>query len=86
MKIVSLLLGVHPDRVDPVREALLALPGVRLHGEAGACRLVVTIEDENGADPMASVLAAQGLPGVLSTTLTYEFCDDDETVLPEKRQ
>lgn len=87
MKIVSLLLSVRPDRIPSVREELAAIPGVQVHGEASTSRLVVTIENDGGGDLMPSVLAAQGLPGVLATTLTYEFSDDDDDlVLPEKRQ
>lgn len=84
MKIVSLLLSVRPERLHAVREQLSALPGVQVHGEAADSRLVVSIEDAPGLDLMPQVLVAQGLPGVLSTTLTYEYCDD-ELVLPEKR-
>lgn len=84
MKIVSMLLSVRPERLPSVREQLSAMPGVQVHGAAVDSRLVVSIEDACGDDLMPRVLVVQGLPGVLSTTLTYEYCDD-ELVLPEKR-
>ncbi|HRA77501.1 MAG TPA: chaperone NapD [Burkholderiaceae bacterium] len=84
MKIVSLLLSVHRERLSEVRVRLSAMPGVQVHGEAADSKLVVTIEDARGGDLMPQVLAAQGLPGVLAATLTYEYCDD-ETISLEKR-
>lgn len=84
MKIVSLLLSVHRERLSEVRVRLSAMPGVQVHGEAADSKLVVTIEDARGGDLMPQVLAAQGLPGVLATTLTYEYCDDEPIPL-EKR-
>lgn len=85
MKIVSLLISVHPQRVAALRARMAAMPGVRLHGEAIESKLVVTIEDQPGMDLMPTVLAVQGLPGVLATTLTYEYCDEESDSL-EKRQ
>lgn len=84
MKIVSLLLSVHPERLSAVRERLAGMRGVQVHGEATDSKLVVTIEDAQDGDLMPQVLAAQGLPGVLATTLTYEYCDD-ETISLERR-
>lgn len=85
MKIVSLLVSVNPLRSAVVCEAMAALPGVRLHGEAVDSKLVVTVEDSPGRDLMPTVLELQGLPGVLATTLTYEYCDDELDSL-EKRK
>ena len=84
MKLVSLLLSIHPDRIGSVREALSAIPGAQAHGEPVDGKLVVTIEDAPGRELMPSILEAQGLPGVLATTLTYEYCDDEQ-VSQEKR-
>lgn len=85
MKVVSLLLSVRPECLPEVREQLSAMPGVLVHGEPIDSRLVVTVEDTSSSTGlMQPMLAAQGLSGVLATTLTYEFCDE-ETIPLEKR-
>lgn len=85
MKIVSLLISVLPQRVAALRQRMAAVPGVRVHGEPVDSKLVVTIEDHPGRDVMPTVLEVQGLPGVLATTLTYEYSDDEPDPL-ERRQ
>lgn len=84
MKIASLLLAVRPERRIDVRDALGAIAGVQVHRELPGPKFVVTVEDAPGHDLMQSLLAAQSLPGVLSATLAYEYCDDDLDSL-EKR-
>jgi len=85
MRVASLLLTVHPDRRDALRAELPAIPGVRLHDELPGSKLVVTVEDGPDHELMDSLLVAQGLPGVVCSTLTYEYCDD-ELASVEKRQ
>ena len=84
MRLVSLLVSVRPDALERFRRAIATIPGVREHGEAADSKVVVTIEDTEGHELMPSMLAVQGLPGVLATTLTYEYCDDEPDCL-EKR-
>jgi len=84
MRIASLLLSVLPDRRAALRDELGAIPGVRLHDELPGSKLVVTVEDGPDHELMDSMLVAQGLPGVVCSTLTYEYCDDDLASL-EKR-
>lgn len=84
MKIASLLLSVRPERRIELCDELGAIAGVQVHRELPGSKLVITVEDAPGHDLMHSILAAQSLPGVLSTTLAYEYCDDDLDSL-EKR-
>jgi nitrate reductase NapAB chaperone NapD len=84
MKLTSLLLSVRAERCAEVRTALTTIPGVRVHDELDGPKLVVTIEDGPGYELVQSLLAAQSLPGILCSTLTYEYCDDDFASL-EKR-
>ena len=85
MRLASLLLSVLPERRAALCAELAALPGVRVHQELPGSKLVVTVEDGPDHELMDSLLAAQGLPGVVCSTLTYEYCDDDLASL-EKRQ
>jgi nitrate reductase NapAB chaperone NapD len=85
MKLASLLLSVRPGHCADLRTALTAIPGVRVHDELAGPKLVVTVEDGPDHELLQSLLAAQSLPDVLCSTLTYEYCDDDFASL-EKRQ
>jgi len=76
MRMISLLLSVRPERIASIRAELDAIPGVRAHDALPGSKLVVTVEDVPGHEPMAAMQQAQGLPGVLCATLTYEFSDD----------
>lgn len=77
MRLASLVLSVRPERSAQVRIELGAIPGVRVHDELPGSRLVVTVEDGPDYELVQSLLAAQGLQGVLCSTLAYEYCDDD---------
>lgn len=85
MKLASLLLSVRAERCAEVRTELTAIPGVQVHDELAGPKLVVTVEDGPDHELVQSLLAAQSLPGILCSTLTYEYCDDDFASL-EKRQ
>ncbi len=85
MKLASLLLSVRPGRCPGVRAELIAIPGVQVHDELPGPKLVVTVEDGPDHELLQSLLAAQSLPDILCSTLTYEYCDDDFASL-EKRQ
>ena len=84
MRMVSLLLSVRPERLAELTDALPGIPGVQVHPMPSDCRMVVTIEDVDGQDVMPSISAVHALPGVLSTTLTYEY-SDEQPELPEDR-
>ena len=58
--------------------------GLVLEFAREGCNVVSASRDAATGEKLAGEAVAQGLPGVLSTTLTYEYCDD-ELDLPEKR-
>ena len=76
MKILSLLLSVRPDRLEPLANELAVLPGVEVHQTLPSFKLVVTLEDVPGQDLMPTLSAVQTAAGVLCSTLTYEYCDE----------
>lgn len=84
MRMVSLLLSVRPERLTALAHELPGIPGVQVHPMPSDCRMVVTIGDVDGQDVMPSISAVHALPGVLSTTLTYEY-SDEQPELPEDR-
>ena len=49
MNIVSLVLRIHPETRAEAEAALTAYPGVECHGMSDDGKLVVTVEDAEGA-------------------------------------
>lgn len=76
MKLASLLLSLHEASRAGVREQLQGIPGVIVHAELPGPKLVVTVEDGPDYELVQSLMQAQGLPGVVCATLTYEYCDE----------
>ena len=77
MKIASLVVGALPADFPEVKEALLRIPGVELHGssvETG--RIVLTVEDGEGWSVTDSILAVNMAPKVQGVTLAYEYTDE----------
>ncbi len=77
MKIASLVVRILPDDYEQVREALLAIPGVELHGFAQETgRIIVTVEDGEDWAVTNSILAVNLTPKVQAVTLAYEYTDE----------
>ncbi|MDQ7990131.1 MAG: chaperone NapD [Candidatus Dactylopiibacterium sp.] len=80
MRIASLLVRVRPEHVASTTQAIACIAGASLHGlTPDGSRLVVLVEDGEGYAVADSILAVSTAPGVLGTTLAYEYGDDDIT-------
>ena len=77
MKVASLVVRTRPDRVDPLRADIGALPGAEVHAVQPDGRLIVTVDDSDGASPAESIVKVHNLGGVIGVSLVYEYCDDD---------
>lgn len=83
MKIASLLARVRPEQAAEVAARLAGIPGVSLHGTTpDGGRLVVMVEDGEGYAVTDSIIQVSIAPGVLGTTLAYEYTD--EAVTPDE--
>lgn len=69
--ICGVLVHADPDRVAAVAEAIRALPGTEIHGEAPGARLIVTVEDVEGAFAIDGLSAIHRVPGVVAAALVY---------------
>ena len=77
MKIASLVVKAKPEHFPELKPALLAIPGVEIHGEsADTGQLIVTVEDGEGYAVTDSILAVNLARHVLSITLAYEYTDE----------
>lgn len=86
MNICSLLVMVDPARMDEVRADLLRLPGIEIHAQADGGRLVITLEEGDGADPAESLRVIHEVHGVLNAMLIYHYGGDeplDEEIIRE---
>ena len=75
MNIASLVLRIHPAQRAAAESALTALPGVECHGMSDDGKLVVTVEDAEGAAMSDTLIALHRVPQVLAATLAYEHSD-----------
>ncbi|WP_157669829.1 chaperone NapD [Chitinibacter sp. FCG-7] len=77
MNMYSLVVRALPDKMALVRQQLLTVPGLELHQEHEG-RLIVTVEDVPGYRTSEALTAIQSFDGIISTTLAYEYCDDEQ--------
>ena len=75
MNIASLVLRIHPHTRAEAEAALAAYPGVECHGMSDDGKLVVTVEDTEGAAMSDTLIAIHRVPQVLAATLAYEHRD-----------
>ncbi|RAU22227.1 hypothetical protein CU669_08850 [Paramagnetospirillum kuznetsovii] len=76
--ICGVLVHVKPDIRHQVNEVLAAKPGVEIHTMTDDGRLVITVEDAEGAWAGSTITSFHDVPGVLSVALVYHHFDSDE--------
>jgi nitrate reductase NapD len=76
MNIYSLVVRALPEHLPAVKIEILAIPGAQLHQEHDG-RLIITVEDVPGYRTSDALAAVQAIDHVISTTLAYEFNDDE---------
>jgi nitrate reductase NapD len=77
MNICGVLVHATPAEAGKVADALVRLPGVELHAQAQAGRLVVTVEDTAGTSAVDGLAQIHALPGVVSAALVYHHFEPD---------
>lgn len=76
MNICGILVHAHPAGFEAVRERLLGIAGVEIHGVSEEGRAVVTLEEDDEDRMAESMMAIQTLEGVLSASLIYHHNED----------
>ena len=77
MNVCGILVHAHPEGFDVVRERLLSVPGVEVHGISEEGRAVVTLEEDDEDQLADSMLAIQKMEGVLSASMIYHHREED---------
>ncbi len=86
MNICSLVVHAKPHLAANVQTRLEEFPGVEIHGGQAEGKLVVTVEDCDGAGSVPDTMAAfNDVKGVLNTVLIYHY-GADETLDEEKTE
>jgi len=81
MNICGVLVHCAPGQADTVSGHLETLPGVEVHQQAPAGRLIITVEDTETAAAADTLLAIHRMNGVISATLTFHSFEDGNFAL-----
>ncbi|MCP4486475.1 MAG: chaperone NapD [Gammaproteobacteria bacterium] len=76
MNICGILVHARPDGFDAVKQRLLSVQGVEVHGMSDEGRVVVTLEEENEDTMAESLLTVQRLEGVISASMIYHHNEE----------
>lgn len=76
--ICGVLVQVHPERRWAVKEELEALPGVEVHAATEQGKLIVTVEDAEGAWAGATISRFNEVKDVLSVALIYHHFESEQ--------
>jgi nitrate reductase NapD len=71
MNISSVIVIPHPDRVDAVRQQLLALEDVEIHAVSPEGKMIVTIETEGDRETTRTFETLSLLDGVMSASMVF---------------
>jgi periplasmic nitrate reductase NapD len=81
--ISSLVIHATPARLQRVEEAVVLMPGARVHGRSPSGKLVVTLDAGSADEMLARVSQIQHTEGVLSAALVYQYADTVEAMNQE---
>jgi nitrate reductase NapD len=77
MNICGIMVYLHPQEYDSLRERLQAIPGVEVHGMSEEGRAVVTLEEEDEDRMAQSMFAIQKMEGVLAASMIYHHRENE---------
>ncbi|WP_336491315.1 chaperone NapD [Methylobacterium nigriterrae] len=69
--VTGLVVHARPEHLSSVLAFLRAMPGLDVHGDSSAGKIVVTLETRSEHDVVRRLGEIGELPGVLSTALVY---------------
>jgi nitrate reductase NapD len=78
LNISGVLVHVRLAKLDQVRQDLVRMPGVEIHGQSEDGRLIVTVEDTEAGRSADTVTGFANIDGVLSAALVYQHTDTNE--------
>jgi len=83
MSICSLVVQARPENLASISESLSGMEGVEIHASSEAGKLVVTIDHPEREVCSQTMMDMQNIPGVLSSSLIYEYFEENPNSDPE---
>jgi len=77
MNISGIVVQTHPENLAVLQAQIATLAGVEVHATQEDGKMVITVEDTPAAVPADTLMQVQNLPGVLSASLIYNYCDEE---------
>ena len=77
MNVCSVIVHARPENSGAVQERLEAFPGVEVHGGRAEGKLIVTVEDAGRETVADTLMAFNGVEGVIGSTLIYHYGGED---------
>ncbi len=83
MGIYSVVVHTRPENLQSVSDQLISIDGVEVHGANKAGKLVVSLEHADRGYCSATLMSFHNIPGVLNSSLIYEYCGDEKELSKE---
>ena len=83
LHITSLVVHATPKRAQSVSDAIVSIPGAKVHATSPSGKLIVTLEASTADEMRSKVTGIQRTEGVLSAALVYQCVDSLEAMNEE---
>lgn len=83
MGVYSVVVHTKPENLQSVSEQLSLVKGVEVHGSSDKGKLVVSLEHPDRGYCSETLMNFHNIPGVLNSTLIYEYCGDEKDLSEE---
>ena len=86
MNICGVLVHARPENTERLEQRLLSIAGIEVHGINDDGRMVVTLEQDDENLMADTLMNLQNLDGVISASMIYHHCEEDEANAEEVLQ
>ena len=83
LHITSLVVHSTPKRAQSVSDAIVSIPGAKVHAASPSGKLIVTLEASTAGEMSSRVIGIQRTEGVLSAAMVYQCADSLEAMNEE---
>ncbi len=80
MDIVGVLVRAKPPHITAVKAAFETIAGLEIHAETSEGQMVITLDESNG-HPADTIGDINGIEGVLSAAMVYQYSEEGEESL-----
>jgi periplasmic nitrate reductase NapD len=81
----SAIVLAHADKVQSVKQSLIAVTGVEVHNDGDDGRIIITVESPKYRDVADILLSLRDIEGVLSSELVYQYSDGDKVYIDREK-